>query len=133
MTFFAQSTPDLDGKFVLQLLMALLFLGQLVTVILSLSRSRQAQRREVSFTSEAVTKQEFAQEVQRNNKEHEQIMVKLGAAETLFQSALKADTSYIHEKINKVAIEVAALTKATEMQNHRLEHIDGKLDRIVEK
>ncbi|HSM84604.1 MAG TPA: hypothetical protein VLT16_00575 [Candidatus Limnocylindrales bacterium] len=45
----------------------------------------------------------------------------------------KADTTELHDKINKVAIEVGGLSKSTEMQNQRLAQMDGKLDRLVEK
>jgi len=45
----------------------------------------------------------------------------------------KDDTEKLHEKVNNVALQVAGLKAASDMQTQSLASMDAKLNRIVEK
>lgn len=45
----------------------------------------------------------------------------------------KEDNNQLHEKINKVAIQVQGVERATDLQNQMLQNMDAKLSRLVER
>jgi hypothetical protein len=49
------------------------------------------------------------------------------------QEERRVSSGELHEKINLVALDVAGLKTSTELQNQKLNLMDSKLDRIVEK
>lgn len=62
-------------------------------------------------------------------REVESIEKRVGHAE----EEIKHETGQLHEKINKVALGTAHLQATTERQNQTLVHIEGKLDRLIER
>lgn len=97
------------------------------------------QRREVSFSPEAVNKREFEAHLAENKLAHDRFDVRIGgvdrkskehadqAAEKL-RSERREDLRSLHTEINEVGKKVAGLERETQNQNDWLGRMDKKLD-----
>lgn len=75
----------------------------------------------------------FEEHKEKNTKTHNEIFANMRATEARLNSALKAETDTLHEKINAVAKQNAAQEAKQDLTNQRLIQMDQKLDRLIER
>jgi hypothetical protein len=85
----------------------------------------------VQAAAEYVHKHEFEKHAAWDVSEHNGIHSKIGGAERGLREALKSDVDELHAKANSIAVQVAGLSKATEMQNQQLASIVGTQNTIL--
>ncbi|HEV7926011.1 MAG TPA: hypothetical protein VGR14_11675 [Verrucomicrobiae bacterium] len=123
---------------------ALAIIIQIASTLAILITINSKQRREVSFAGEPVERKEFDKHVAENAAIHIQLFAKIGGAERGLESRLaarmdklelesKGSLQLMHQDLNAIGNDVAALKKETELANQRSMQMDGKIDRLIER
>ncbi len=153
--FASLGTPAPDANFVLQLLLAAVLIGNALAIWLSIANRRSLQKREITFSFEPASKEEFTAHVERNQKEHDQIFARIGGAERgLGQKVEAMDTDWhqfieqkfatmiatdhasrteIHKRINALEKDTAGTRAAVELQTGQLGRLDKKIDEMPDR
>ena len=116
----AAAATSLDATFLMQFLLAAVFIGQIIGLVLGILRGKQAQRRSVTFEGNPVDKAEFERHVETNRADHDHLFAKLGGEARGIRAEVKADTVRIAEQINAVDRKVSGLSSSNEEQNRQL-------------
>jgi hypothetical protein len=82
---------------------------------------------EVKAAAEFVPKKDFEQHVRSNTERHGQLFHVIEVVKEEARKELKADTTALHEKINKVDREVGAIGEGMKFQNQQLASIQANL------
>jgi outer membrane murein-binding lipoprotein Lpp len=117
---------------------------QIASTIAILLTINSKQKREVTFAGEPVDRKEFDKHVAENTLIHNQLFAKIGGAERGLESRLatrmdKFETEteqsrrLMHQDINAIGNDVAALKKEAELANQRAFQMDTKIDRLIER
>ena len=131
--FLANTTTGLDGSFVLSALLLAVLVGQGLQIWLGIMRGKAQERRSISFEGTPVDKAEFLAALAANEAQHKDLFSKIGGVERGVRAEVKADTLRVEEKVNIVDRKVSGLEASNNAQNQKLAHMDGKLDRLVER
>ena len=118
--------------------------AQLAGTVTLLVTINSKQRREVSFAGEPVDRKEFDKHVAEDAAVHSQLFAKIGGAERGLESRVtarmdKADADsrelrrLVHQEMNAIGNDVAALKKEAELANQRAFQMDSKIDRLIER
>jgi hypothetical protein len=118
--------------------------AQLAATVTVLVTINSRQRREISFAGEPVDKKDFDRHVAENAAVHTQLFAKIGGAERGIESRLasrmdrfESDSTesrrLIHQVINAIGNDVAALKKEAELANQRAFQMDSKIDHLIER
>lgn len=117
---------------------------QIASTIAILATINSKQRREITFAGQPVDQKDFDQHVAENAAIHNQLFAKIGGVERGLESRLasrmdkfetEAEQSrrLIHQDINAIGNDVAALKKEAELANQRALQMDAKIDRLIER
>jgi organic radical activating enzyme len=87
----------------------------------------------VQPAAEFVPRLEFDRHVEKNTERHGQLFDAIDSVRDSAGEKLKAETAELHDKINAVATNVAALTATSEIQNQQLAGIQASLNRVLER
>lgn len=117
---FADATPNANSY--LQFWLSLSLIASVGASLLAVVGyfSNRKQKREVSFSFEPASKEEFMAHVERNEREHENIFKKIGGVErgamerldakfAAMQTSAEAGREKIHGRINEVLAAVSEL------------------------
>jgi hypothetical protein len=117
---------------------------QIASTLAVLLTINSKQKREVSFAGEPVDRKDFDKHVAENAAVHNQLFAKIGGAERglesrlasrmdKFESEAEQSRRLMHQDINAIGNDVAALKKETELANQRAFQMDAKIDRLIER
>jgi hypothetical protein len=117
---------------------------QIGSTIAILATMNSKQKREIYFAGEPMDRKDFEKHVTENAHVHTQLFAKIGGAERGLEARLAArmdkfereseeSRRLIHQDINTIGNDVAALKKEAELANQRSLQMDSKIDRLIER
>jgi hypothetical protein len=123
---------------------ALATIIQIASTIAILVTINSKQKREITFAGEPVDRKDFDKHVAEDAAVHNQLFAKIGGAERGLESRLatrmdrfetesKEARLLMHQDINAIGNDVAALKKEAELANQRSLQMDAKIDRLIER
>jgi hypothetical protein len=127
----AQTAPASHGDWMNNAMFVLLIFVAALQVYRLISP--RTEKREVSFTSDAVTKKEFEAHCAHNAREHENLFTKMGGMERGIRTEIKGDLEKVHASVAVLSREVGALNEVGEVRSQQMARMDAKLDRLVER
>jgi hypothetical protein len=88
---------------------------------------------QVTEAKEFVHKREFEKHVEHNTNRHGQLFSAIDQVKAEAAKSLKNDVGELRDKIEEVARQNAGQTSTQNLMNQRLIHMDGKIDRLIER
>lgn len=125
---------SLDGVFLMK---TMILLNLLATIAMGYKQVFGSPRIEVAHQPlevkqhiRAITEHELQEIKAKQEADRAYFADRLDHLDREFRSELKKDATALHEKINSVAMDVAGLKSATQLQNQYLAQISTKLDSL---
>lgn len=110
----------------------ILTIGVLVAIGANIFTAARAQKREVSFSFEPASKEEFKRHMAANAQEHRDLFAKIGGVDRGSGQKISSEIQAMHVRVNAIEKSVGGLETSTELQNQQLTQMQADIKRILE-